>query len=142
MRWKPWLFAIFAGLLGTACLYLLTDWLTPKHIQIIAESRPGWGSVQRVRSPVSFLLNGSYRLTRVRVVPLPLDKAASAQNPVWELSSSSNSLPVQGFSYGQRLRGMKASDSLRQPSPLVPSTSYRLFVEAGREKGQVDFTVR
>jgi hypothetical protein len=59
--------------------------------------------------------------------------------PLWHLIAYTNTPPSQGFLYGERLPGMKSSISNARPERLKPSTFYRLFVEAGWSKGQIDF---
>ena len=121
-------------------LYVVSDWLAPKRIQIIAQNRPGLiTAVQRAISPVSFVLNGRYRLTRILVVLASISDGGRPRQPIWELTSSSNSIPIQGFLYGQPVPGMKLAPSAGNASPLAVDTTYRLFVEAGRAKGQVEF---
>jgi hypothetical protein len=137
---NAWILTILLGLLGALYVYFFTDWLAPKRIQIVAVNRPGLSAaLRRAISPVSFILNGNYRLTRLRVFPLSRDVANSATPPTWELTSSSNSVPIQGFLYGQRVPGMKPTSSVAVTKPLAPDTVYRLSVEAGRAKGEVDF---
>jgi hypothetical protein len=140
MRSKTWIGILVICALGALSIYSFTDWFTPKRIQIIAQYRPNLvGVVRRAVSPVSFVLNGTYQLTRIRVVPLQSSATAETAQPVWELDSSSNSIPLRGFVYGQRIRGMRAPGSSRATDPLAPETEYRMFVEAGRARGQVDF---
>jgi hypothetical protein len=61
--------------------------------------------------------------------------------PAWELKSDSNSAPIKMFSYGERIRGMQPIVSNSRPEPLDPGATYRLFVEAGAQKAQHDFTI-
>ncbi len=142
MNRKAWILTIATGLLGARYLYAFTDWLVPKRIQIVALNRPGLGAaVRRAVSPVSFVLNGKYRLTRLEVVPLTAHEIRPHTPPAWELTSKSNSVPIQGFLYGQRVPGMKPAPSVAEADPLLPDTTYRLLLEAGRAKGQVDFRI-
>ena len=139
MKSRIWIFVIVPCLIGILSVYLFTDWLTPKRIQIIVQDRSVLAGVaRRAMAPVSFILNGSYRLTRIEVVPLT-SASGKPGTPVWELTSSSNSVPVHGFLYGQKLRGMRPEPSLTKAEPLTPQTAYRLLVQAGRAKGIVDF---
>ena len=75
------------------------------------------------------------------VVPLTAHEVSPHARPTWELTTSSNSVPIQGFLYGQRVPGMKPASSVPAADPLLSNTTYRLCIEAGRAKGQVDFRI-
>ena len=126
--------------LTVAYVHFFTDWFRPVAIQITPSVRP----VSRLPEgaaayPVSFALDGKYALTLVKVVSV-VEWATNRQAaPLWHLISRSNSLPTRGFTYGLRIRGLKPYQSNAMALPLQPNTAYRLFVEAGRAKGQVDF---
>lgn len=122
-------------------VYYFTDWLNPPVIQLAAISRPVPSPRPNVLTyPVSFSMDGRYALTSVKVVPLvPLE--TNQPPPVfWHLVSASNSVPTRGFVYGQPIRGMKSATPNTRALPLLPGVPYRLYVEAGRAKGQIDFT--
>jgi len=70
------------------------------------------------------------------VVPLLNGKFNKYTEPVWSLVSSSNSTPTKGIIYGLAIPGMTAQTN---PQPLKPGLAYRLLVEAGSIKGEVDF---
>ena len=131
---------VLAVVLAGIYVYYFTDWINRPRIQIIAQTRPiqPRGPVALVY-PVSFLLDGQYRLTSVKVVPLSRYETNKFVPPLWHLIAYTNTPPSQGFLYGQRLPGMKTSISNARPDRLQPTTVYRLFVEAGRSKGQIDF---
>ena len=133
------LLALAIMLAGTY-VYFFTDWINRPRIQIIAQTRPiqPRGPVALVY-PVSFLLDGNYRLTSVKVVPLRGYQTNKFVPPLWHLIAFTNTPPTQGFLYGQRLPGMKPSISNAPPQRLQPTTDYRLLVEAGRSRGQIDF---
>jgi hypothetical protein len=133
------LLALAIMLAGTY-IYFFTDWINRPRIQIIAQTRPiqPRGPVALVY-PVSFLLDGNYRLTSVKVVPLRGYQTNKFVPPLWHLIAFTNTPPTQGFLYGQRLPGMKPSISNAPPQRLQPTTDYRLLVEAGRSRGQIDF---
>jgi hypothetical protein len=140
MKPRIWIVGIVAFLTGILSLYLFTDWVTPKRIQIIVQNRTVLVGARRAVAPVSFMLNGTYRLTRIEVVPLSSAPTKPAA-PVWELTSRSNSVPVHGFLYGQKLRGMLPEPSVPKAEPLTLQAPYRLMVQAGRAKGTVDFRI-
>ena len=60
-------------------------------------------------------------------------------SPLWHLVAYTNVPPTEGFLYGQLIAGMRPGITNSHPQPLEPVTAYRLFVEAGRAKGQIDF---
>src|SRR5580704_1423740 len=120
--------------------YLFTDWIQRPHIQIIAQTRPirPGGSSSGVY-PVSFLLDGQYHLSSVKVVLLSTFETNRYAVPLWYLVTDTNPPPVEGFLYGSPLQGMRSAVSNAQPEPLRPSTVYRLLVKSGRATGQIDF---
>ena len=129
-----------AALLGGAYVYFFSDWFTSQRIQIIPQIRP----VRSARGnpgvyPVSFTLDGKYRLTSVKVVEANAYKTNKFTAPVWHLISQSNSVPIPGFIYGQPIRGMKPSITNATPRRLQANMAYRLIVEAGKAKGEQDF---
>ena len=89
---------------------------------------------------VLFGLNGAYKLTEVKVVPLDEWKTNPAALPMWHLISDSNSVPVKEFPYGVAIRGMKPAVGKEWPLPLETNETYRIFVAAGSLKGWHDFT--
>jgi len=89
----------------------------------------------------TFILGQDYRLTSVKVIVLDELKAKGFAHPLWELASQSNSAPVKHFSYGHVIPGMQPAVPGDQPAPLTNNVAYRILVEAGRLKGQHDFTL-
>ena len=141
MTWKH--FVLLAALL-VALVYagLLMGRFKPKTIEIYHTLRPA-GYAMRNRRDVpavlSFGLGGQFKLTEIKVVPLTEWQTNHGVPPVWHLVSDSNSVPVNVFSYGQRIRGMKPAVAGARPLPLETNAAYRLFVTAGKIKGQHDF---
>ena len=129
-------------LAGVYVIYF-TDWFRPKTIQISYTSRP-FGSGARpgqLALRLSFGLDGDYELTEVKVVPLAALQANPLAQPVWHLVSDSSSDPISHFSYGENISGMDPAVEGTQPQPLQPGVTYRLFVAAGKVKGQHDFRI-
>jgi len=132
---------VAAVLLAAVYTYYFTDWITPPIIQISPQIRPmrvprGGTGVY----PVTFTLDGQYKLTLVKVVPV----AALATNknalPIWHLIPGTNSMPTKGFLYGMRTPGLVPALTNARPQRLVPGIKYRLMIESGRAKGQADFS--
>ena len=127
------------ALAGTYICFF-TDWISRPRIQILAQTRPVQpkGSVAKVY-PVSFLLDGQYQLTSVKVVPVRAYETNRLAPPLWHLISYTNVPATEGFLYGQPIPGMRPSMTNSRPQRLEPDTAYRLLVEAGRARGQIDF---
>ena len=138
MTKKNWLMLGFVAALGAFYLLWFTDFGQPQLIQINVVERPfvpnpAPGEVL----PLVFGLDRDLRLTSLRI--LPVTEASNTKPKVaWQLSSKAGSEPVRGFTYADEIPGMKASGS--KPLPLVAGTAYRLELEAGRAKGQAEFT--
>ncbi len=131
-------------------IYQNMDSFRPANIQISYTIRPR-GSFFRRRPPnapadedvnlVMFRLEQDHKLTSIKVVLAAEFETNKYAHPVWELTSDSNSIPIQAFSYGMRIRGMHPVVKGATADPLQPNVPYRLLVEAGPLKGQHDFTI-
>ncbi len=92
--------------------------------------------------PVVFALDGEYRLTQVRVIEVTPSVPGKAPKIVWQLDSSSNSIPTKALLYGRIPKGMKLKDGRSMAEKLVPGIEYRLEVKAGRYKGSTTFKAK
>jgi hypothetical protein len=131
-------------------LYLFRDSFRKPVIQISHTIRP---NASYIRHPppgvtseefpqsINFALNGEFKLTSVKLVALAELETNRFAHPLWELVSDSNSVPIRAFSYGHKIRGMHSAVKGATADPLVPNTTYRLFVEARNLKGHHDFQV-
>ena len=129
-----------AAVLAGVYIYFFTDWINRPRIQILAQTRPIRPTKQTAKTfPVSFLLDGDYALTSVKVVRTDAYQTNKFAPPLWHLVAYTNAAPTHGFLYGGRLRGLRPKLTNSQPQPLQPDTVYRLLIEAGRARGQVDF---
>lgn len=131
-------------------LYLFRDSFSKKVIQISYTIRlnpayvlhpPAGTTAEELPHLINFGLSGEFKLTSVKVVPLAEFETNKFAHPVWELVSDSNSAPVRAFTYGHKIKGMHTAIKGATVDPLVPNTTYRLFVETKTIKGQRDFTV-
>jgi hypothetical protein len=131
-------------------LYLFSDSFRKPVIQISHTIRPkAWAFTHPTPNSaesdainaITFRLEHSYKLTSLKVIAVPELETNKFAHPVWELDTDSNSMPVQAFSYGGRIRGMHPPVKGQTATPLTPNVEYRLFVEAGPLKGEHDFTV-
>jgi hypothetical protein len=132
---------VAAVLLAAVYAYYFTDWITPPIIQISPQIRPmrmarGSAGVY----PVTFTLDGQYKLTSVKVVPIGALATNKNALPIWHLIPGTNSMPTKGFMYGMRIPGMVPALTNARPQRLVPGIKYRLLIESGRAKGQADFS--
>jgi hypothetical protein len=148
MTKKNWLMTIVLIVLAGVYIFYFTDWFKPKIIQISSTSRafgrrPGsTGGAGPAMVPITFSLEPECRPTEIKVVPLAAWQTNQNILPVWHLVYSSNAAPVKMFFYGQRLRGLKPEVSGARAGPLQPDVTYRLFLTAGKAKGQHDFEVK
>jgi hypothetical protein len=140
MSKKQWVLVSVALVLAVLYVIYFTNWFKPKIIHISYTER----SIRlRGRPGTPTILFGfggqRYRLTEIKVVPLDAWQTNHFILPVWDLNSTTNSVPMTAFSYGQRLRGMNPVVPGARPEPLQTNVTYRIFVWAGSRKGQCDF---
>jgi hypothetical protein len=128
-------------ILGGIYIHYFTHWFEKQEIAITASLRPSRRPGETV-FPVFFALNGDYKLTSLKVIPLQDNKFDPLAPPVWHLVSDSNSVPTRAFRYGQGIRGMKPALKGVKPDPLTPGTVYRLIVSAGNLSGNKDFQTK
>jgi len=133
------LLTLAIALIAIYC-YFFTDWFHPKTIQIIPANRMVGTLVPGSEAaPITFTLNGEYRLTSVKVIALKDLETSKIALPKWHLVSSSNSVPTRGFLYGMEIGGMTFSKLKSGADDLNVGDPYRLSIEAGKLKGHVDF---
>jgi len=137
------LIVVLIGMIG-AYVYWFTDWFREDTIQILAQVRPARnvrpgppGTVPTY--PVSFAFDRKLALTELKVVSV--EDAATNKYPhaLWHLISDSNSVPTKAVVYGEWVRGMKSKVPHARPERLEPGVKYRLYVTAGKAKGQIEF---
>ena len=136
------LIAIALALAGVYVIYF-TDWFRPKTIHLSQTSRLvrfARNGAQTGR--IFFGLGDYYSLTEIKVVPLAALQTNKFTQPVWHLVSDEGSDDVRQFTYGQKISGMDPAVAGSRPEPLQPDVTYRLFVAAGKVKGQLDFQIR
>jgi hypothetical protein len=140
MTTKTWFLTAVAALLGGIYLYYFTDFINTPGIQIIKSDRVIPSARFRGNVyPITFTLDGSYRLTSVKVISLPEAETNKQAKPLWHLVAKSSAPAVKGFLYGQPIRGMEPAVSNARPALLEASVPYRLIVEAGRARGETNF---
>jgi hypothetical protein len=138
MRKKEIMLIVVLLALGGFYVHFFTHWFEKREISINASLRPN----RRTKPPsimVAFTLNGDYKLTGLKVVPLDGNKFNPLAVPVWNLSSDSNSVATRAFRYGQPIRGMKSVLKDVHPDPLAAGTEYRMILSTRDASGYKDF---
>jgi hypothetical protein len=136
---------LVAVLLVLVSVYLIffTDWFRPRVIKLFYTTRQIEYYRARPDLPyVLFGLEGSYRLTEVKVMSLDDLKGNPGAQPQWHLIGKPSSVPIKMFTYGERIHGMKPAMKGEDAAALATNEVYRLFVAAGRAKGQIDFKIK
>ena len=126
--------------LGGVYVYM-NDFFSTPTIQITPSIRPGRTSKHNPDVyPVTFMLDGKYKLTTVRVVTVADAQTNSHPRPIWHLFSDTASPATKIIIYGAPIRGMKPGIPRARPEPLQANVPYRLLLEADDgSKGFVDF---
>ena len=114
-------------------VFFFTNWTRPNLIQIRYVTRAG---IMR------FGLDRDYELNELKVVPLAAWQTNKSVLPVWHLISDSGSDDVNQFRYGEKINGMDSAVEGARPERLQPGVTYRMFVTAGKFKGQLDFEIK
>ena len=120
--------AVIILLVAGFYFYLYRDSFRKPHIQISHTIRPDSAALLRASEEdsrsdpayvVNFGLSQPCKLTSLKVVPLAELETNKYAPPVWELVSDSNSIPINGFSYGCPIPGASAFPvRIRQPPAL------------------------
>lgn len=136
--------ALILLLLGLGTIYLVyfTDLFRTQTIQISA--RPRLERSRRGNSDsfsASFSFGQKQVLTEVQLVAVADMETNKYPHALWHLVADTKSIPLKGLAYGETPKGMKSKVPKVRPEPLKPEIKYRLLVEAGDRKGQVDFEI-
>ena len=148
MTKKNWLLTVALIALAGVYVFYFTDWFKPKTIHISHTSRafrPRFGNTpaaSQAQIPLTFGVEPQCMLTEIKVVPLAAWQSNQNILPLWHLVASTNAEPVKMFFYGQRIRGLKPEVPGGHAEPLQTNVTYRLFVTAGKAKGQHDFEIK
>jgi hypothetical protein len=133
------LIAVVLALAGVYVIYF-TDWFRQKTMHISQTSRlVRFARTGETTGRIFFGLGDYYSLTEIKVVPLAALQTNKFAEPVWHLVSDEGSDDVRQFTYGQKINGMDPAVAGARPEPLQPGVTYRLFVAAGKVRGQHDF---
>lgn len=122
-------------------IHFFSHWFEKQPIAVKVSFRPSRHPGETVL-PVYFALNGDYKLTSVKVIPMQGDTFDPRVMPAWDLVSDSNSVPTRAFRYGQQIRGMKPALKGIRPEPLTPGMVYRLVLSAGNLTANIPFQAK
>jgi hypothetical protein len=140
MTKKTWFLIVVAVLLGGIYAFSFTDWINVPAIQIIKSDRPlRSGRFQLPVHPIAFTFDGRYALTSLKIFEVNALATNKHAAPLWHMVAKSRSEPLKGFIYGLPIRGMKPAGTNADQAFLMPEVPYRLVVQAGRARGQIDF---
>ena len=117
-----------ALLMGAAYVSFFTDWFRGERIQIKFRN-----------NPELFVFDPPVALTSIKVfrsAELATNKYA---HPLWNLVATNKAAPVQAFSYGKAIPGMKPAIANMKAEPLQPNEFYKLVVESGKSTGEKEF---
>ena len=89
--------------------------------------------------PFIFSLDGRYRLTSIKVVETSSTQAAP---PIaWWVRSKEGSPPTENILYGRAPESLMFQPPSTRADKLLPGRTYTLYLEAGRRRGEVSFSV-
>lgn len=144
MTKKSIVLIVLAVVLAGVYVAFFTDWFVKPQIQILPQIRPPTrgsrvapGDVATY--PVTFAFDRKYQFTEIKVVSADDEKTNKYPHAVWHMISDSNSIPVKALLYGSSLRGMKPKVPRAAPDQLEPGVPYKLYLTAGKAKGEVKF---
>jgi hypothetical protein len=141
---KIWLLIVVSVVVSAVYVVYFTDWFKPKTIHIFHTHRNLHPQLQReaLMPSLIFGVTREVKLTELKVVAVAAFQTNENTLPLWHLVSDSNSVPVKTFFYGQFIRGLKPAVAGARPQPLETNITYRLFLTAGKFKGQHDFELK
>lgn len=126
--------------LGALYVVYFTDLFNKPVINISARPRVT-RSTSGDQYSVSFSFDRRCELTDVKVVSLTEVQTNKYARAYWHIISDASSAPTKGILYGENQRGMKPKIPKMKAEPLQAGQKYRLLIEAGKNKGQVDFDI-
>ena len=132
--------------IGLAAVYVVwfTDWFRPKTVFIYHTNRNLRSAPARGNAIPSLIfgVKPQVQFTELKVVSLTELETNKDAIPVWHLVSDSNSVPMKSFFYGQYIAGMHSKIKGVHVEALESNVTYRMFITAGKVKGQHDFELK
>ena len=144
MTKKNCLLVIFLIALAAVYVIWFTDWFKPKTFHVSHTIRQMHFRRQGVVNTEPVLIFGiepPQEVTEIKVVSLADFEKDAETLPIWHLVSDSNSPPVKDFVYGRRIRGLRPSIAGSEAGELQTNMVYRIFIKAGKARGQQDFEI-
>jgi len=132
--------------LGLATVYVIwfSGWFrtTPLRISYTMRNMDRLGARGNALPGLRFRVNPIVSFTELKVVPLAEFETNKNVVPVWHLVAEPGSEPVDEFSYGFDIHGMHPAIEGIHAEQLQTNVTYRMFITAGRTKGQTDFELK
>jgi hypothetical protein len=139
---------VLLGSLAGLCMYINRDLFSQAPLLVYHRiqargpmmNRRAQNAPPQNGNPVLFGFSRKVTLKSVRVCIASEVETNKYARAVWELTTSSNSIPLRSLIYGQNIRGMQPARKGIQPDPLEPGVQYRLFLESSGGKAVHDFS--
>lgn len=137
------LFLVLLGLYlvyGSGCFKVVPIRIEESVRPTVLPAPPGSTEKPRVVYVTSIAFDREYELTAVKVYRIE-DLEDKSKPPLWHLVGKPKSSPTRSLVYGGTPQGMSAFQAGSSPAPLEANVPYRIIAEAGRLKGEHDFTI-
>ncbi len=140
---KQTLLALLLVVIGGLFVYANRDWFRSRPIQITHRLYRFASRFknQAAPTPVMFEFDRKLKLTCIKVLSVEDVLTNKYPQPLWHMTTTSNSVPTKGFVYGMDVPGMRPVSKGVAAEQLEPGRKYRLLLEAGSTKGQHDFSL-
>ena len=122
-------------------IYRLTDWFSPKAIQVSVSFRPLRQAEPGAALPVVVGLDQDYELSSLVVSEVQPEKPSASGHVVWRLEKQGKGAFTRGFLYGQPPEGLQLA-AKAPAEPLKAGASYVVQVAAGKVMGSTIFQAR
>jgi hypothetical protein len=122
-------------------IYRLTDWFSPKAIQVSVSFRPLRQAEPGAALPVVVGLDQDYELSSLVVSEVQPEKSSASGHVVWLLEKQGKGAFTRGFLYGQPPEGLQLA-AKAPAEPLKAGASYVVQVAAGKVMGSTIFQAR
>ena len=90
--------------------------------------------------PISFWFDRKVKLTSLKVIPVLEIQTNKFPQPIWNLVSDSNSVPVKQFTYGMRIQGMRSGFERHCAGSAGARSDLPADCGSRKQKMQHDFT--
>lgn len=145
MTKKNLMLMFFAVALLAVYAIWFSDWFqtTPLRISHTTRNMERFAGVEGNALPgLRFRVNPAVHFTDLKVVPVAELETNQNPVPVWHLVGDKGSQRVDEFSYGMEIPGMRPAIAGTHADALDTNVTYRLFIIAGKARGQHDFELK